>query len=90
MANAISPNTGFPVVWTFASEPFWRDTLIVMKAIKRFVFGIFSSLLLAAGLLRAADSLDPMTNVMDSLQSTALTTATAESCSAPCDVDNPS
>jgi hypothetical protein len=38
----------------------------VMKTTKRYFFGLVSSLLLAAGLARAADRFDPMSNSLAS------------------------
>jgi len=54
-----------------------------MKNIKRLVFGIVSSLLLAAGFARAADQLDPV--VVDASVAASQSLGVADDCSLPCD-----
>ena len=54
--------TGIPVVRAVAKRRWIGEIYCAMKSIKRLVFGVISSLLLAAGFVRAADRLDPMTN----------------------------
>jgi hypothetical protein len=56
-----------------------------MNSIKRLVFGVISSLLLAAGFVRAADRLDPMTNSLRISNDNA-TVGIAMSCTVPCTV----
>ena len=55
-----------------------------MKTTKRLVLGVVSSLLLAVGFVRAADSLDPVLN--GSSGSTAKSMGVADSCSVPTDI----
>ena len=50
---------------------------------KNLFLGVASSLLLAAGLTRAADRLDPMSQILGH-NTDAIATAAAESCSEPC------
>ena len=58
---------------------------IVMNSIKRLVFGVISSLLLAAGFVRAADRLDPMTNSLR-ISTDFGTVGMAPPCTAPCEI----
>jgi hypothetical protein len=53
-----------------------------MKNTKRLVFGLISSLLLAVGFVRAADSLDPV--VKDAAVSSSQTLGVADDCSTQC------
>lgn len=53
-----------------------------MKAIIRFLLGVASSALLAAGLFRAADHLDPMTQSLPAVG--ASTTGSAPTCGSEC------
>jgi hypothetical protein len=53
-----------------------------MKSIVRFLLGIGSSALLAVGLVRAADHLDPMNQSLPAVGST--TTGSAPTCSNEC------
>jgi len=54
--------TGIPVVGVIAANEIARKMLGAMNSIKRLILGVFSTLLLAAGLARAADRLDPMSH----------------------------
>jgi hypothetical protein len=54
---------------------------IVMKNTKRFVLGLVSSLLLAVGFVRAADSLDP---VLNDASTASNQLGVADSCTAQC------
>jgi hypothetical protein len=54
------------------------------NTIKRFVFGIFSTALLAVGLVRAADQFDPMTLSVSAPD--ALVKGTAPDTSNECDI----
>jgi hypothetical protein len=53
-----------------------------MKTTNRFVYGLASSLLLAAGFVRAADRLDPLLN--GSRQPSKNSLDVAENCTTPC------
>jgi hypothetical protein len=59
-----------------------------MNSIKRLVFGVISSLLLAAGFVRAADRLDPMTNSLRFSTDHGSLDA-APPCTEPCGVYSP-
>lgn len=58
-----------------------------MKTTKRFLFGLLSSLLLAAGFARAADGLDPMTTNLGADANNHVASTAAEPCISPCDID---
>lgn len=58
-----------------------------MKNLKRFVFGVLSSLLLAVGFVQAADHLDPMTRSLSMNQENSVTSS-APDCSGNCDFDS--
>ena len=60
IANAILETTGIPVVWGVAGVSRVRRVAGAMKKMTRFMLGALSSLLLAVGLARAADRLDPI------------------------------
>jgi hypothetical protein len=60
-----------------------------MPKTKRFLFGVLSSLLLAAGFVRAADNLDPMSKALGENTNKGVATAAVEPCTTPCDVDDP-
>lgn len=60
-----------------------------MKSIKRILLGIISSSLLAAGFVRAAGDLDPMTASLRSAAVQTIADAAAEPCNGPCDFDDP-
>jgi hypothetical protein len=55
-----------------------------MKTFKRMALGLISSLLLTAGLARAAQSLDPLSKSIATDQSANRDITPAPSCSAPC------
>jgi len=61
-----------------------------MNTTKRFLFGVLSSLLLAAGFARAADGFDPMTKTLGSTANNATASAAVDPCSLPCDINDPS
>jgi hypothetical protein len=80
------PNaTGSPVVSVVAIHSALGEIYSAMNSITRLVYGLISSLLLAAGFVRAADRFDPMTNSLrvstghDSL-------GAAPPCIMPCDI----
>ena len=56
-----------------------------MKTFKRFLFGGLSSLLFAAGFVRAACQLDPLSQSLDQIANDSVI-AGAPDCSSPCDV----
>lgn len=57
------PNaTGSPVVGTVAMPGEMMEIFNAMNSITRLVYGLLSSLLLAAGFVRAADRFDPTNN----------------------------
>lgn len=56
-----------------------------MNSLKRLVFGVISSLLLAAGFVRAADRLDPMTKSLR-ISNGNTTVGVAAPCTVPCTV----
>jgi hypothetical protein len=60
-----------------------------MNKTKRFLFGVLSSLLLAAGFARTADGLDPITQGIDSTTDSAIASRASDACTPPCDVDIP-
>lgn len=62
-----------------------RNAERVMKNLKRFLFGAFSSLLLTAGFVRAADRLDPMSRTLTSVD-TGIAQLGAPDSSMECDV----
>ena len=55
-----------------------------MKSIKRILLGIISSLLLAVGFVRAADSLDPVLKGASGSDSNAM--RVADGCTVPTDI----
>ena len=77
--------TGIPVVSGVAADPWMAIIAVAMKSINRLVLGILSSLLLAAGFVRAADRLDPMSNSL-SLSNDNTTVGIAVPCTVPCDI----
>ena len=60
-----------------------------MNSTKRFLFGVISSLLLAAGFARAADGLDPMTKSLGNANDNPAAMAATEPCNTPCDINDP-
>jgi hypothetical protein len=60
-----------------------------MNSTKRFIFGLVSSLLLTAGFVRAANSLDPITVSQIRGDSNGSLTAATENCVLPCEVNDP-
>jgi hypothetical protein len=60
-----------------------------MNKTKRFLYGVFSSLLLAVGFARAADGFDPITQGVDSTTDRAITSRASDPCTSPCDIDIP-
>jgi len=62
-----------------------EDTLLPMKTINRMALGTISSLLLSAGLARAAERLDPLTKSIGKWSpGTNCNEASANMCIAPC------
>lgn len=59
---------------------------IVMNSIKRLVLGVISTLLLAAGFVRAADRLDPMNNSLRLSFNDDGSLGVAPPCIEPCDI----
>ena len=57
--------TGNPVVTVFAMGKGMRNIANAMNSITRLVSGLLSSLLLAAGFVRAADRFDPINNSLN-------------------------
>jgi hypothetical protein len=55
-----------------------------MKTIKRMSLGIISSLLLSAGLARAAQQLDPLTQSIGRNHTATVNEASASNCTLPC------
>ena len=56
-----------------------------MKTLNRLVLGVLSSLLLAAGFVRAADQMDPISRSLPKNEGS-MVTSTAPDCSQNCDV----
>jgi hypothetical protein len=77
--------TGIPVVNGVAADGDVRMIVDAMNSIKRLVFGLASSLLLAAGFMRAADRLDPMNNSLRFTPDNDQVGATPP-CTWPCDI----
>ena len=61
---------------------------VAMKNLKRLVFGVLSSLLLAVGFTRAADRLDPMSQSVLVNEGNVVTASTPD-CGSLCDVVDP-
>lgn len=60
-----------------------------MKTTTRFLYGIVSSLLLAAGFVRAADSWDPMSRDLGSTADSSLASLASEPCGDDGEFDDP-
>jgi hypothetical protein len=78
-------STGSPVVCAVARQGKIGKIHVAMNSTKRLVFGVISSLLLAAGFVRAADRLDPMTNSLR-ISTDNNTVGIAVPCTVPCDI----
>jgi hypothetical protein len=88
MATAISKTTGIPVNGAMVYTRFSAPIGFAMKNLKRLVFGVLSSLLLAVGFVQAADHLDPMSRSLSVNQENSVS-STAPDCSGLCDVVDP-
>ena len=60
-ANAIRQTTGIPVVDGLVGLRTARYAVGVMNTVKRFLCGVLSTLFVAVGLARAAESFEPVT-----------------------------
>jgi hypothetical protein len=82
---SIPDTTGIPVVSGVAKCIGIGEIIPAMNSINRLVYGLLSSLLLAAGFVRAADRLDPMNNILTASNKNN-TMGIAAPCIAPCDI----
>ena len=77
--------TGSPVVSAVAKRGWMEEIFSAMNSITRLIYGLLSSLLLAAGFVRAADRFDPTNNSLK-LPTRAESMRAAPSCTVPCEI----